>query len=93
MNVIINGRRYIPAPITSQTDCMGEQLRAARKHAGLSLDAASEMLQMSQSYLWELENGRLLNPTLSTMLALMRGYGIGTDVFFKTASACPTCQR
>ncbi len=82
MEVMIAGRRYIPAPATELNGSMGRRLCEAREHAGYSLSAAAKLLGMSKAQLWELEAGRQTNPTLKTILGLMRCYGLTADVFF-----------
>ncbi|MEC9358221.1 MAG: helix-turn-helix domain-containing protein [Pseudomonadota bacterium] len=95
MEVLIAGRRYIPAPAVELNGSMGQKLCVAREHAGYSLSAAAGLLGMSKAQLWELEAGRQTNPTLKTMLALMRCYGLKADVFFTpNAQAQPRpCSR
>lgn len=80
--MLISGRRYIPAPMAVLNGNMAERLRAAREHAGYSLSAAAKLMGMSKAQLWEIEAGRQTNPTLKTMLAFMRCYGLSADVFF-----------
>lgn len=79
--VLINGRRYIPAPRAELNGSMGQQICEAREHAGYSLSAAAKMLGISKAHLWEIEAGRQTNPTLQTMLALMQCYGLSAHVF------------
>lgn len=43
---------------------LGVQLRRFRQAAGLSLAAMAEQLQVSKSYLWEMEKGTRTNPGL-----------------------------
>lgn len=90
--VLINGRRYIPAPQADLNGSMGQQICEAREQAGYSLSAAAKVLGMSKAQLWEIEAGRQTNPTLKTMLAMMKHYGLSAHVFLPpNAQVQPTC--
>ena len=81
MDVIIDGRRYIPAPPTSvaQWKSLGENLYCARQNAGYSLDVAADKIGISKSQLWELENNKQDNPTLKTVKKIMECYGLSVN--------------
>lgn len=81
MDVIIDGRRYVPAPSLEVGGDMARELRAARNAAGYSLSAAAKLAGLSKAQLWELEDGRQNNPRRNTMAALMRLYGLSASVF------------
>lgn len=78
MDVVINGKRYIPAPPTGIAGwkSLGENLYCVRMSAGYSLDEAAEKMDMSKSQLWELENNKQDNPTLKTIKKIMGCYGL-----------------
>jgi transcriptional regulator with XRE-family HTH domain len=53
---------------------LGERLRAVRNQSGLTQEKAAVEAGMTRSRLAELEKARFPNPTLSTLLRLMRTY-------------------
>jgi transcriptional regulator with XRE-family HTH domain len=54
---------------------VGERLRAARQHHGLSLGALADVADIGKGSLSEIENG-IRNPTLSTLYALAGALGV-----------------
>jgi transcriptional regulator with XRE-family HTH domain len=55
---------------------LGERLRAVRRQSGLTQEQAAVAAEMTRSRLAELEKARFPNPTLSTLLRLMRTYNL-----------------
>lgn len=49
---------------------LGDRLRIARRNRGLSLERLAPLAVMSSTYIWELESGRVRNPTVRTLLNL-----------------------
>jgi transcriptional regulator with XRE-family HTH domain len=54
---------------------LGRSLRAARRRAGLTMDALAEMSGVSQPHLSQLENGRV-SPSISTLYRLANALGV-----------------
>lgn len=42
---------------------LGDKIRERRKHKGMSLERLAEVTETSKSYLWELENRNVPNPS------------------------------
>jgi transcriptional regulator with XRE-family HTH domain len=67
-------------------DHISNYIAARRKHLGFSLDHLASRMGCSKSHIWELEKGRLKNPTLWMALSLCDGLNcslnelIGRDV-------------
>lgn len=57
---------------------LGERLRLLRKESGLTQENAAAAAGITRNWLAELEKARFPNPTLSTLLRLMRAYGLGS---------------
>ena len=60
-------------------------LRRGRAAAGLTLTQAAGLLGISRCHLHELEAGRASNPTLATLAAARRHYGISADALLDCA--------
>ncbi len=54
---------------------LGRSLRAARRRAGLTMDALAEMSGVSQPHLSQMENGRV-SPSISTLYRLANALGV-----------------
>lgn len=75
--------------MSKQSDLCGI-IRRSREHYELSLSEAAEMVGCTKSYLWELEQGRALNPTIKTLAGLASAYDLDLgEVAFLAASTCP----
>ena len=57
---------------------IGARLRALRRRNGWSIESAAARAGLSRNTLGALETAEFPNPTLSTLLALMETYGVGT---------------
>lgn len=55
---------------------LAELLRNARAKRGWSLSLAAGHLVITKAHLWELEQGRSSNPTLSVIRSIVRVYKI-----------------
>ena len=76
MNVIIDGIKYVPqSEVSMMPRTFGEFLRDARKSVKLSLEAASDDVPCSKSYLWEMENNAS-EPSLRIANGIARTYGL-----------------
>jgi len=60
-------------------------VRDARQRRDLSLSAAARQLGITKSYLWEIEDGRQLNPTLAVAVRMRRGFGLSAKVLLDAA--------
>lgn len=58
---------------------IGERLRSVRERLGLSQREAARRARLRYQYLSNLENDRVENPSLDTLVRLAQGYGIGVD--------------
>jgi transcriptional regulator with XRE-family HTH domain len=56
-------------------------MRRLREERGLSQERAAELAGVHEKYLSRLESGRA-NPTLSTLVAMARAYGVEIDALF-----------
>jgi transcriptional regulator with XRE-family HTH domain len=56
----------------------GDELRRRRKALGLTQDALAERARLSTHYISAIENGRIKDPSLSTLAALAKA--LGTNV-------------
>ena len=54
---------------------LGQHIRKYRKANRWTLSAFAAEHQLSKSYLWELENGSLTNPTLEVMVKVAKATG------------------
>ena len=54
---------------------LGQHIRAYRKANRWTLSAFAAEHALSKSYLWELENGTLTNPTLEVMVKVAKATG------------------
>jgi transcriptional regulator with XRE-family HTH domain len=52
-----------------------ELIRYWREDEGLSLSKAAAKVGITKAHLWELEDGRAVNPTIKTLAGLARAYG------------------
>lgn len=59
-----------------------ERLKFARKVKGLSLDEVASKGIISKSYLFEIEKGKIENPSIGKIAGLLRLYNIDFDDIF-----------
>ncbi len=76
MRVEIDGVGYFPrADVEMMPSTFGEFLKRVRKSVSFSLDAASDAIGCSKSYLWEMENDRS-EPSLRMASDISKTYGV-----------------
>lgn len=82
MDVIINGRRFVPEPARSDPkELPGVFLCRQRNLARLSLDEAAGLAGISKTYLWELEHDKAKDPSFRVVVALADLYSIDLASF------------
>ncbi|SDF84232.1 helix-turn-helix domain-containing protein [Thalassobaculum litoreum] len=64
---------------TVDTSGMALRIRDLRKQHRLSLDEVARRAGCSKTHVWELEQGRAVNPTLSTALSIATALGVSLD--------------
>lgn len=57
---------------------IGKRIRAEREKMGLTRDECSERINLSSSFLYDLENGKS-GPSTESLIALSQLFGISTD--------------
>ena len=57
-------------------DQIGNRLKKARETAGLSLDDVADCVSVTRTRIWQIEKGKVANPTLNTLRSLAKFYGI-----------------
>jgi transcriptional regulator with XRE-family HTH domain len=76
MKVVIDGVEYLPkSDVSMMPRKFGEFLKAARESVKLTLEAASNNIGCSKSYIWELENGTG-EPSLRIARGIASAYGL-----------------
>jgi len=53
--------------------------KGLRKAHGLSLQQVADRGGLAKSYVWEIENGKNTNPSISTLIGLCRALGCSLD--------------
>jgi transcriptional regulator with XRE-family HTH domain len=61
-------------------------MRAARR---LSLQEVADSAGLTKSHIWELEQGRTANPTVTTVVAVSRAFGVSVDYLTGISSDQP----
>lgn len=75
--IIIDGVRYTPEMITPKNDTpFGEMLRRFREGRRWTLDWAASQAGISKTYLWELETGKVAEPSFRVAARLAKLYCI-----------------
>jgi transcriptional regulator with XRE-family HTH domain len=62
-----------------ETSAIGERLKCLRRDLGISQRDAAAAAGMGFQYLSDLENGRIQNPSLQTLMRLAVAYSVGVD--------------
>lgn len=75
MDVLIDGVRYVPAPVVPESGTLGEILRVRRAQLGFTLEEACQAAKISKAFLWELEQDKS-TPSLRAAARLSTAYGI-----------------
>ena len=58
------------------TGSLGERINQHRKAMRLSLDDLAKRAGITKSHLWEMEQGRAINPTIGTVSAVASALGV-----------------
>ena len=64
---------------------LGDLIYRNREAWGLSLQALADRCGFSKAYAWELEQGRSINPSVSTLSALAEALRIAPETLFTAA--------
>jgi transcriptional regulator with XRE-family HTH domain len=54
-------------------------IKEAREDQGLSLTEAAELVGCTKSYLWDMEQGRATNPTITILVGLAKALDLYLD--------------
>lgn len=57
----------------------GQFIKDAREDAGMSLAEAAEAAGCTKSYLWDMEQGRATNPTITILVGLAKALDLYLD--------------
>jgi transcriptional regulator with XRE-family HTH domain len=86
MEVIIDGRRYVPSVelpsgfrAPSRINPLGSLVATYREANSLSLQEAANRAGVSKTYLWEIETGKATDPPFAIIVRLARAYGINLN--------------
>lgn len=58
---------------------IGIRLKALRAERKLSLQTLADRCGLTKSHIWEMEQGRAINPTISTAVAVASALGVSLD--------------
>lgn len=58
---------------------IGKRVRDLRKARKLTLQDVADSAGLAKSYVWEIENGRQINPSISTLVSLTKALGTSLD--------------
>jgi len=61
-------------------------IKEAREDAGMSLAEAAEAIGCTKSYLWDMEQGRATNPTITILVGLAKALDLYLDDLAMTAA-------
>jgi transcriptional regulator with XRE-family HTH domain len=71
------------------SDLIARNAKGLRKRLGLTLQETADRSGLAKSYVWELENGRNTNPSITTLIGLCGALGcsldalVGREVYMK----------
>jgi transcriptional regulator with XRE-family HTH domain len=68
---------------------LGDKLKTLRKKKGFTLESLAKAAQVSKSYLWELENREVKNPSAQRLTAIADQLGVTADYFLDDDSRNP----
>ncbi len=60
---------------------LGSRVKELRAEAGLTLQQVADRAGCTKSYIWEIENGRSVNPTIKQVTRLCRAFGLPITEF------------
>lgn len=68
---------------------IADRMSALREARNLSLQEVADSAGLTKSHIWELEKGRTSNPTVTTVVALARAFGVSVDYMTGLSSDQP----
>lgn len=71
--------------MANDRNVLGDMVREAREDNGLSLSEAAKKIGVSKAYLWEIEDGRHKNPTISVAAGMRRVLGLSAKKIIDAA--------
>src|SRR5215468_7319323 len=80
---------HLPAP--DEPSHIGPRLRAQREQLGLSLRELARRIGVSASLISQIERDKV-NPSVSTLYALVRELGLGMGDLFSTSEPAPAAR-
>lgn len=67
--------------MSSTTDRIGQRIKALREKANISGNALARKAEISQPYLWEIENGET-EPSISSLEKIAKALGVTVKALF-----------
>lgn len=67
--------------IIANTEDILQHLRSIRKYRGFRIREVEELTGISNSYLSQLENGKVTNPSFSMVIKLLKLYKVKLNIF------------
>lgn len=58
---------------------IGKRAKDLRKARKLTLQDVADSAGLAKSYVWEIENGKQINPSISTLISLTKALGTSLD--------------
>lgn len=68
---------------------LGSKLNKLRKEKGFTLEALAKAADVSKSYLWELENREVKNPSAQRLATIAAQLGVTADFFLDDETSQP----
>ncbi|WP_028009100.1 helix-turn-helix domain-containing protein [Solimonas flava] len=68
---------------------LGDKIRARRREKGMSLEGLAEATESSKSYIWELENRDVPNPSADKIARIAVALEVTTEYLLDTAQTTP----
>jgi len=68
---------------------LGDKLKKLRKDKGLTLESLASAADVSKSYLWELENREVKNPSAQRLNSIADALGVSADFFLEDDTRNP----
>lgn len=68
---------------------LGSKLNKLRKDKGFTLESLAKAANVSKSYLWELENREVKNPSAQRLASIAAQLGVTTDFFLDDDTSMP----
>ncbi len=81
MKVEIDGVQYVPKRKPPNTNMFSSALRQLREESKQTLEDVCEAVDISKTYLWEMETGAATTPSFWIVAALASHYGVSLDYF------------